>query len=162
MILNEEDILQKTKRIAYQIVEYNAEENELVIIGLQPNGYFFAEMLLKEIKKITKDEVSLYSLRLKKHTSQPEGIKHDFELESLTGKVVVIADDVANTGQTLAFACNSILPGSPKKIQVAVLVDRKHKHFPICADYVGLSLATTMKEHVDVEMQKKLGAFLVE
>jgi len=72
----------------------------------------------------------------------------------VNNRVVIVCDDVANTGQTLLYAMKPFLDFAPKKIQIAVLIDRKHKAYPISADYVGLSLSTTMAEHITVEMGK--------
>ena len=75
-------------------------------------------------------------------------------IEQVAGKVVIIVDDVANTGRTIYYAIKPLLDTLPKKVEVAVLVDRKHKSFPIQSDYVGLSLATTLKENIDVQIRE--------
>ena len=72
-------------------------------------------------------------------------------MEDLNDKTVIVCDDVANTGRILSYAIKPLLSVYPKKIRVMVLVDRKHKKYPVSADFVGLSLATTMQEHITVE-----------
>ena len=76
----------------------------------------------------------------------------DMSAEEFKNKVVIIVDDVANTGRTIFYAIKPLLDVLPKRVQVAVLVDRKHKSFPIHVDYVGLSLATTLNENIDVQI----------
>jgi pyrimidine operon attenuation protein/uracil phosphoribosyltransferase len=73
-------------------------------------------------------------------------------LSELEGKTIVVVDDVGNTGRTLFYACKPLLEVLPHKVEMAVLVDRKHKSFPVKVDYVGLSLATTLREHIDVQL----------
>jgi pyrimidine operon attenuation protein/uracil phosphoribosyltransferase len=79
-------------------------------------------------------------------------IEVDVPVEDLDGKVVLVVDDVANTGRTLFYACKPLMEILPARLETAVLVDRKHKSFPIRVDYVGLSLATTLKENIDVQI----------
>jgi pyrimidine operon attenuation protein/uracil phosphoribosyltransferase len=74
-------------------------------------------------------------------------------IKEVKNKVIILIDDVANTGRTIFYATKPLMEVMPKKIEVAVLVDRKHKSFPIRVDYVGLSLATTVKEHIDVQIR---------
>lgn len=152
LILDNETIAQKTTRIAYQIVEDNYEERELVMIGIRPNGYAFAETLKREIEKIEGMKVQLHDLKLNKDNPLKDDIALAMGKESLNGKTVIVVDDVANTGKTLYYALKPIMEFAPRKVQAAVLVDRQHKLFPVAPDFVGLSLSTTMKEHIRVEM----------
>jgi len=154
-ILSEEDIRQKIKRISYEILENNYDEKELHIIGIREKGYTFASKLHDSLRKISSMKISLSSISLNKLKPTDEEIQYDFDPKSLKGKVVLLVDDVGNTGRTLCYALQPLLPFSPRKIEIAVLVDRKHKSFPVCADYVGLSLSTTMKETVLVEFNGK-------
>jgi pyrimidine operon attenuation protein/uracil phosphoribosyltransferase len=155
MILNSEEIKQKTTRIAYQIVENNYDEKELLLVGIKPHGYQYAQLLKKEIEHIDGIKVTLIELTLNKLKPLDEEISIDLGKTSLNGKVVVVVDDVANTGKTLYYALKPIMEFSPKKVQAAVLVDRQHKLFPVTADFVGLSLSTTLKEHILVEFDNK-------
>jgi pyrimidine operon attenuation protein / uracil phosphoribosyltransferase len=150
-ILNSEDIQQKTRRIAYQIVEDNYEETELTIIGIKPNGYGYAELLKKEIEAIDSIKVKLLELSMNKLKPLEDEIAFHPGKVTLDGKTVIIVDDVANTGKTLYYALKPVMEFSPKKVQAAVLVDRQHKLFPVTADFVGLSLSTTLKEHIVVK-----------
>ena len=155
LILDKKDIHQKIIRIAYEILENNYDEDEIHLIGIKENGYLFAEKIYKYLKGITKIKVSLNAISLDKGSPADENLQFDFDPKSLRDKVVILVDDVGNTGRTLCYALKPFLSYLPKKIEVAVLVDRKHKSFPVTADYVGLSLSTTMKEHVTVQFTSK-------
>ncbi|HWB62232.1 MAG TPA: phosphoribosyltransferase family protein [Chitinophagales bacterium] len=151
LILNNEEIKQKTRRIAYQVVEDNYDVDELVIIGIKPNGYSYAQQLKAEIEKIEKIKVLLLELELNKLKPIEHEIKLELGKKSLDNKTVIVVDDVANTGKTLYYALKPVMEFSPRKVQAAVLVDRQHKLFPVAPDFVGLSLSTTMQEHIRVE-----------
>ena len=153
-ILNSEDIQQKTRRIAYQIVEDNYDESELTLIGIKPNGYAYAQLLRKEIEAIDKIKVTLLEVSLDKAKPLENEITLAMGKHTLNNKTVIVIDDVANTGKTLYYALKPVMEFSPKKVQAVVLVDRQHKLFPVTADFVGLSLSTTLKEKIIVEFDK--------
>lgn len=163
LILNDDDIRQKTRRMAYQVVESNFDAKEIILIGIQPKGLEYAKQLKKEIEAIGSLKLTLLELTLDK--SQP--LKREIQLsngsKSLDGKTVIVVDDVANTGKTLYYALKPVMEYSPKKVQVVVLVDRQHKLFPVSPDFVGLSLSTTLQEHIQVEFDQKgkASAYLV-
>ena len=161
-ILTNEDIQQKITRIAYEILENNYDEKELRIIGIRDKGFQFAQKIYDSLKTISPIKLSLHFISLNKLKPADEKIEFDFDAKELSNKVVILVDDVGNTGKTLCYAMQPLLSSQPKKIEVAVLVDRQHKLFPVSADYVGLSLSTTMKETVTVEFNNGKGdaAFL--
>ena len=150
-ILDERKIAQKIKRLAIEILENNCEEKEVILAGINTRGFRFAEMLCAELQKISAIPFTLIHLRLNPADPLSRPVQSDVEPESLRGKVVIVVDDVANTGRTIFYACNPLRATLPKKVEVAVLVDRTHKSFPVKVDYVGLSLATTLKENIQVE-----------
>lgn len=154
-ILTSEEIHQKTRRIAYQIVEDNYDESELTLIGIKPNGFEYAEQLKKEIEAIDEIKVVLLELSLNKNKPLEEEISLQLGKKSLDNKTVIVVDDVANTGKTLYYALKPVMEFFPKKVQAAVLVDRQHKLFPVSPDFVGLSLSTTLQEHILVEFDEK-------
>ncbi len=156
-ILTSEEINQKTRRIAYQIVEDNTEAGELIFIGIKPNGFQYAEQLKKEVEKINGIKVTLLELQLDKTNPLNNPIELNHGKLSLNNKSVIVVDDVANTGKTLYYALKPVMDFSPKKVQAAVLVDRQHKMFPVTPDFVGLSLSTTLKEHIRVEFKSGKG-----
>lgn len=153
-ILSNEDVKQKTTRIAYQIVENNYEEKELILVGIKPNGFTYAQQLKKEIESIDNIKVTLVGLTLNKQNPLGSEIKLE-NSTSLNDKSIIVVDDVANTGKTLYYALKPIMEFSPRKVQAVVLVDRQHKLFPVTADFIGLSLSTTLQEHIVVEFDEK-------
>lgn len=152
-ILDHRQIVQKIKRLAIEIVEQNYNEKQIILAGINNNGYHFAQLLLPEFDEFTGLEVLLTRIRLNPADPIAHPISVEMPLEDMEDKVIVVVDDVANTGRTIFYACKPILDILPKKIEVAVLVDRKHKSFPILVDYVGLSLATTLREHIEVKIK---------
>lgn len=163
LILNNDDIDQKTVRIAYQIIEHNYEEKELIFIGIEPNGLQYAEKLKKEVERINGVKVTLTGMKLDKKNPLKSDVQLQLPSDSLNGKTIVLIDDVANTGKTMFYAIKPLLEASPKKVLAVVLVDRQHKLFPITPDFVGLSLSTTLQEHITVDLSnpKKAAAYLV-
>lgn len=162
LILDQAAIRQKTRRIAYQIVEDNYDEKEIIMLGIDGTGYEYAQLLKKEIESISEISIKLLNLKLDKQKPLSQPIEIGGTKLSLDNKVILMVDDVANTGKTMYYALKPVMEYSPRKVQVAVLVDRQHKLFPISSDFVGLSLNTTMQEHIRVELVKgKAEAYLV-
>lgn len=153
-ILEDKNIRQKIKRLAYEILEHNYEEEELILAGINNNGMHFALLLLEEFRQITQIPVLLTRIRLNPAAPLKDPIELEMPLEQVQGKTIIVIDDVANTGRTMFYACKPLMDILPKKIETAVLVDRKHKSFPIKVDYVGLSLATTLQEDIDVDISE--------
>ncbi len=145
------------------MLEENYDEKELVLIGIQPNGYRFAVQLKKEIEAIDNLKTTLLELTMNKQKPLDDKIELKANAELLNGKTVILVDDVANTGKTMYYALKPIMDYSPRKVQAAVLVDRQHKLFPVTPDFVGLSLSTTLQEHIEVEYDNKgkASAYLV-
>ena len=160
-ILSDQKIRQKIKRLAIEILERNTEEAELIVAGINNNGLLFASLIVAELKGLCDAPIHLTSIRLNPADPIDTEITIDMDVDKIKGKAILIVDDVANTGRTLFYACKPLLNIIPKKIEIAVLVDRTHKSFPIKVDYVGLSLATTLKENIDVQLKEK-GDFWVE
>jgi pyrimidine operon attenuation protein/uracil phosphoribosyltransferase len=160
-ILNHNQIDHKVQRLAFQILEENHKVKQLYFLGINKSGYSFAEMLMQRYDAVSGKESILGRVSI--NAAEPTSSEVSLDLtNSLNGKNIIIVDDVANTGRTLFYAIKPILEYLPKKVEAAVLVDRKHKRFPIKVDYVGLSLATTLKENINVSISKtgKLSAYL--
>ena len=151
-ILSNTQIAQKINRLAIEILENNYAEKSIVLAGINNNGLGFAKLLMKAIQKISTVEILLANITLNPAKPTSDDVKIDLEESIFRNKVVIIVDDVANTGRTIFFAFKPFLDILTKKVEVAVLVDRKHKSFPIKVDYVGLSLATTMKDNILVTL----------
>jgi len=162
LILTKEQILQKVKRIAYEVYEQNYKEKEMVIAGLDSMGYQFAQLLGKELEALSPIKVTLVKITLDKDAASQCEVTLDVEPSSLKNKCVLVTDDVLNTGRTLAYSLKPFLEQKVKKLQTAILVDRNHHIFPVSPDYVGYSLATTLKEHIKVSFKKTdFGVYLV-
>lgn len=160
-ILDQKQIEQKVRRLAIEILEHNIEEEGLILAGINNRGMALAKMLAERIQYISKMPVHLTNIRLNPAAPMEKPVEMDIPVAELQGKVVIVVDDVASSGRTLLYACKPILETLPKKLEIAVLVDRTHKSFPVQADYVGLSLATTLKENILVEIgESEMAAFL--
>lgn len=161
LILTKKQVQQLTKRIAYEMVEQNFKEKELVLAGIYDKGYAFAKLLQKELKTIASIEVKLVKVSLDKLAPSQSEVTLDTEVATLKNKVIIVVDDVLNTGRTVAYALKPFLNIKVKQIQTAFVVDRGYHSFPISADYVGLSMATTLKEHIEVMLDtKEMGVYI--
>jgi len=151
-ILTTTQIGQKINRLAIEIIEHNYKEKEIILAGINNNGLGFAKLIKRAINKISEVDVKLANISLNPAKPTSDQVEINLPEIELRNKVVIIVDDVANTGRTIFFAFKPFLDILTKKVEVAVLVDRKHKSFPIKVDYVGLSLATTLKENIKVNL----------
>ena len=154
VILTHKQVGQKITRMAHEILENNFQEKSIVIIGIQSQGYVLAERLVNELKKITEIEVLLHGVKLNKRTPLNSGLESSIDDKELQNKIVILVDDVLNSGKTLVYATKYLLDHKIKGLQTVCLVDRKHRKFPIRADFVGLTLSTTLQEHITVEFGK--------
>jgi pyrimidine operon attenuation protein / uracil phosphoribosyltransferase len=155
LVLSNLQIEQKINRLAYQIYEDCSEETELIIAGIAHNGYSFARKLAAKLESISPLSTRLVEVTVNdKLNPLQSGIQLSVGEEELRNKVVILADDVLNSGLTLFYSLTVFLNVPLKKLRTVVLVDRNHKRYPISADFVGLSLATTMQEHIRVVMDE--------
>nr|HMU05398.1 phosphoribosyltransferase family protein [Saprospiraceae bacterium] len=141
-VLNDYQIKQKIQRLSYEILENNLDEEEIILVGINNNGYGFAKLLFESLTFISDKKVVLSKIKLNPAQPLDFPIESDLNETELVNKSIIVIDDVANTGRTIFYAFKVFMNILVKKIEVAVLVDRKHKMFPIKVDYVGLSLAT--------------------
>ena len=153
ILLSSKQIQQRIDRIAYQVYEDNTEEKEIIVAGIRSTEYQVAEMLSAVLKKIAPFKIQLIDVQLDKHSQTMSEIRIPLTGAQLQGKVIILVDDVLNSGKTMMYALKPFLAADIKKIRTAVLVDRNHRRYPIAADYVGHSLATTLQEHVTVEIE---------
>lgn len=151
LILDKKQIQQKINRIAYQILEDNLTEKEIVLAGIWDRGYKLALRLKKVLAKISDLKITMLKIELDRQNTRLVA-NTDLEEAHWRNKVIILVDDVLNSGKTLAYGLGVFLNTPHKKIRTVVLVDRSHKIFPIATDYVGLQMATVLKEHVDVIM----------
>ena len=148
-ILSKETAEKKLRRMALEVAERNYGEPQLVLVGIKDNGSIIAEKICNYLKPIFTGEVIVTTLSLDK--KMPGGITILPEID-FNNKVILLVDDVANSGKTMLYALKPFLETYPKKIQTLVLLERTHKSFPINVDYVGLSISTTLDEHILVEV----------
>jgi len=153
LILDQQQIKQKTKRLAIEIMERNYGEDIVYLAGINNNGMSFAKSLGLFAKKTNSAEIKYINIKVNPANPLSEEVTLDISLAELKNKVVIIVDDVANTGRTLFYGFKPLLETLAKKVEIAVLVDRKHKNFPVSPNYVGLSLATTMGENIEVRLK---------
>ncbi|WP_143309295.1 phosphoribosyltransferase family protein [Chitinophaga vietnamensis] len=150
IILTKDSIGKKLERIAYEIYEHNSDGEEIILAGIWDRGVIIAHKIAAILQQISPLKMKIIELRLDK---QKPGEVTVSEQIDFNGKVVVVIDDVANSGRTMLYALKPLLAYLPAKIQTAVLVDRKHKSFPLSVDFVGFSLSTTLQDMVMVEME---------
>ncbi|MEI5986028.1 MULTISPECIES: phosphoribosyltransferase family protein [Sphingobacterium] len=154
LILNKDQILQKSKRIAYQIIEDNFDEPAIVLVGIADRGYVFAQRLQKLLLEIAPDKsIELIKVNIQKTKRSLESTT-DVPLETAKNKVVILIDDVLNSGRTLAYGLGVFINVPLKRMRTAVLIDRSHHQFPVFSDYYGLKLSTILKEHVEVQLEE--------
>jgi len=151
LILDKKQIQQKINRIAYQILEDNLDEQEVVLAGIWDRGYKLALRLKKVLAGISDLKITMLKIDLDRLNSRLVA-NTDLDESQWKNKVIILVDDVLNSGKTLAYGLGVFLNTPHKKIRTVVLIDRSHKIFPIATDFVGLELATILKEHVDVVM----------
>jgi len=159
-ILEHAQIQSKIERIAHEIHENYFEEKKVILVGIKGRGYDFAKRLNNILKDVASFDIELLEIQLDKDNP----LDHSFSLVkdiNLKNKAVLLVDDVLNSGKTLAYAASFLLEKSPKSLRTVILVNREHHRYPITADFVGLSLATTMNEHISVEFGKADGVFLI-
>ena len=159
IILNHEQIQHKIKRIAYQIYESNVNEEEIVIAGIAENGFIFAQRLKTILENISDLTVMLCKVSMDKKAPQ-NTVTTSLAPEQYTNKPLVLADDVLNSGTALIYGVKHFLDVPLTRFKTAVLVNRNHKKFPIKADFKGISLSTSLHEHVEVNFGEKDYAIL--
>ncbi len=153
LILNQEQINQKVKRIAYQIYESNSNEKEVIIAGIVGNGFIFAKKLVATLEEISTLKIVTCEVFINKKKPL-ESITTSLEISEYKNKSLVLVDDVLNSGTTLIYGVKHFLNVPLKRFKTAVLVNRNHKKYPVKADFKGVSLSTSIKEHIQVEFSK--------
>ena len=160
-ILTNSQIKRKIKRISLQIIESNVEEREVVLAGIEQNGFLIAKELNKMITELSNLNIKLCSLKIDKKNPL-NNISTSLNSSEYKNKSIVVVDDVLNSGSTLMYAVKHFLDTELRQLKTAVLVDRNHKKFPIKADFKGVSLSTSIQNHVKVQFDKNsIEAFLL-
>ncbi|MFN3800798.1 phosphoribosyltransferase family protein [Belliella pelovolcani] len=153
LVLNHRQIGQKITRMAYEIYERNSSEEGIFFAGISGMGKVFADLLADKLQSISPLRASVMEVILDKNSLVQGEVKLSGN-SNLENKCLILVDDVLNTGKTLAYALKPFLEIPIKKMEMAVLVNRSHKLFPVSADYTGLELSTTLNEHIEVNLTK--------
>ncbi len=153
IILNTKEINHKIRRIAYQIYENNVNEKEIIIAGIEKNGYVFAKKIKTNLEKISDIKVNLCNVIVDKKNPLNK-IETDLSTDDYINTSLILVDDVLNSGATLIYAIKHFLDVPLKRFKTAVLVNRNHKKYPVKADFKGISLSTSIQEHITVEFNK--------
>lgn len=163
LILDNHQIHQKINRLAYQVYEENYTESTLTIAGIAPNGFILAELIAEKLRTISPLHIELVKLTVNKENPLQSQIQSSAgDLANVNNGIVILVDDVLNTGKTMIYGVKYFLEYPIRKLQTLVLIDRDHKLFPIKADFIGLSLSTNLQEHVNVQISKSGMAVYLE
>ncbi len=152
-ILSHDQIQHKIKRMAYQIYEANANEEEIIIAGIEGGGLHLAKKISRQLRSITTAKITLCRLMMDKKNPLKSGVTTTLKEHDYINKSVVLVDDVLNSGTTLIYGVHHFLNTPLKQLKTAVLVNRNHKKYPVKADYKGISLSTSLHEHIQVDFQ---------
>jgi pyrimidine operon attenuation protein / uracil phosphoribosyltransferase len=160
LILDDVQVDQKIRRMAYEMYEHNFTEKNIVVAGIEGQGYVLAKLLVKEIESISPIKAKLVKVSLDKSAPQQSEVQLDCDLKALQKKCIILVDDVLNTGRTFAYGLKPFLDIEVKKIEIAVLVNRSHTLFPVYPQYTGYKLSTTIRDHVEVKLGKDSAVYL--
>ena len=155
VVLDHDRVQRKLERIAHQLYEENHEEKGILLVGIAPRGLALAKRLQARLREISELEVDLVTLQLDKDAPLEAPVTLSVELDALRDRTVVLVDDVLMSGRTLMHAAAHLVSVPLKRLTTVVLVDRRHRSYPIRADIVGLTLSTTTQEHISVELGRK-------
>jgi pyrimidine operon attenuation protein/uracil phosphoribosyltransferase len=161
-ILNHQQIQHITRRIAYQIYEVNVEEKRIILAGITGGGLAFAKKLQKVLKEITEADIVLCQVTMDKNNPLTSGVTTSIKPSEYKNASIVLVDDVLNSGSTLIYGVHHFLKTPLRKLKTAVLVNRNHKKYPVKADFKGISLSTSLQEHVHVHLEARKDAVYLD
>ena len=159
-ILDKIQLEQKVNRLAWQIYEQNYSEKEIIVVGIEKRGVELSKRISDVISSISDIKVINSTVKLDKENPFSSDIIFSLDADSIENRVVVLVDDVLNSGKTLIYAAKEFLSVPLKKLSILVLVNRNHNRYPVKADYEGMSLSTTLQEHINVVFGKEEGVYL--
>ena len=149
LILDYTDVENKIQRIGLQILEDNIDRSKIILFGISDNGNLIAEKLIAHITKISQLEIDLIKVNL-----DNESVFYNKKF-NIKNESVLIIGDVSHSGKTIQLVISNLIQHNPLKIKTSVIVNRDHALFPVKIDYSGLSLSTSVNEHVDVIIDEK-------
>lgn len=153
IILNHQEINHKLNRIAHQIYEANINEEQVVLAGIDKNGFILGGLLKEKLEEISELDVIICKVIIDK-LNPLEEIKTSLNVSNYENKSIILIDDVLNSGATLIYGVKHFLSVPLKRFKTVVLVNRNHKKYPVKADFKGISLSTSLNEHVTVSLKK--------
>ena len=153
IILNHQEINHKLNRIAHQIYEANINEEQVVLAGIDKNGFILGGLLKEKLEEISELDVIICKVIIDKLNPLKE-IKTSLDVSNYKNKSIILIDDVLNSGATLIYGVKHFLSVPLKRFKTVVLVNRNHKKYPVKADFKGISLSTSLNEHVTVSLKK--------
>ena len=159
-ILDKIQLQQKVNRLSWQIYEQNYSEKEIIVVGIEKRGVELSKRISDVISSISDIKVINSTVKLDKKNPLSSDIVFSLDADSIENKVVVLIDDVLNSGKTLIYTSKEFLSVPLKKLSTLVLVNRNHNRYPVKADYEGMSLSTTLQEHITVVFGKEEGVYL--
>jgi pyrimidine operon attenuation protein/uracil phosphoribosyltransferase len=150
LILDSHQVHQKLERIALEILERTSDHDHVLLAGIQSSGFAIARLIARYLKSFSQKDLTVYSVQLDKTQPLNHPVVTNISSEILPKATLIIIDDVQNSGRTLSYALMYFLQFPVYSVQTCVLIDRRHNKFPVKPDYIGLSLSTTLQEHVEV------------
>ncbi len=153
IVLDSNDITNKIRRISFEIIEKNINENEIFLIGILPNGKYLSNKINSFINQNSILKTNILFIDIDKANNQIKKIYPNDNIDKIKNKIIVLVDDVMNSASTFMYSINEILKYQPKEIQIAVLIERYYKNFPIVPNFRGLELSTSKSENVKVELK---------
>ncbi len=160
IVLDHDLVQRKVTRIVHQLYEEYHTEASIVLVGVAPRGHILAKRIQNGLAEASELRTELVELKMDKDTPLEKPVKLSVAPSELRDRVVVLVDDVLMSGRTLMHAASFLVQVPLKKLTTVVLVDRRHRAYPIRADIVGLTLSTTLQEHISVEFGKKDTVYL--
>lgn len=161
-ILNQESANQKLHRMALELAEnLSGSDAALILVGVKDSGLVIAHKIAGLVRPYIKNEIKIISVTLNKDMPKEVILSENINLNDLN---VVLIDDVANSGKTLLYGLKPFLDYYPRTVQTMVMVERMHKLYPVKPDYVGLSVATTLEDHIQLEIanDEVVGAYITQ
>ncbi len=161
-ILNQQAAIQKLHRMALELAEnLSGSDAAVILVGVKESGLVIANKIAGLLRPYVRNEIKIISVSLDKHTPKEVVLSEDINLNDLN---VILIDDVANSGKTLLYGLKPFLAFYPRTVQTMVMVERMHKLYPVKPDYVGMSVATTLQDHIEVEVLdgEVIGAYVTK
>ena len=152
LVMTHDNVVRKLDRMARELLEVHYQESTLVLIGVDGQGLEVASALARRLRELSSIDIVEGCLSMDKNAPLDHEVQCDMSEDRLQGAIVFLIDDVLNSGRTLIHGVQHLLMGRPREIHTAVLVDRKHRSFPIRADFCGLTLSTQLTEHIVVDL----------